>query len=97
MTPSDGESLPEADCEILERERENVEGHVYVNSFPWELSWYTVGRRGRGTGQRKREIDTQEWGDRNFWGLYRRDTSVRMWKLEGLQVWRGREHREEGK
>lgn len=38
MTPSDGESLPEADCEILERERENVEGHVYVNSFPWELS-----------------------------------------------------------
>ena len=39
MTPSDGhESLPETDCEILERERENIEGHVYVNSVPWELS-----------------------------------------------------------
>lgn len=38
MTPSDAESLPEAEWTILVQEWEKWEGHICVNPFPQELS-----------------------------------------------------------
>lgn len=38
MTPFGAESLPEAECEILVREREKMEGHICANPFPSEPS-----------------------------------------------------------